>query len=94
MNDTSTIKENKTDSKARHVPLYKCLLHNDDYNVMKRVASVLCKVFGFNWNESVQIMIEAHNTGVALCKVEVFEQAEFHSEQLNSYGLISTIEPA
>ena len=91
--DCGTERKNKTDEKTRHVPMYKCLLHNDDHNTMEHVAAVVQKVFAFNMLDSIAIMKEAHKTGIALCKVEVFEQAEFHCEQMQSYGLVASFEP-
>jgi ATP-dependent Clp protease adapter protein ClpS len=38
-------------------------------------------------------MMEAHKNGMALCIVEPLEKAEHHRDQLNSFSLISTIEP-
>jgi len=75
------------------VPLYKVLLHNDDYNIMDHVIKALMRVFNFEFNKCQRIMMEAHQKGVALCSVEPLEQAEHHRDQLASCSLISTIEP-
>lgn len=93
----------KTLSKSRpsHVPnetiqlpLYKVLLHNDDLNTMDHVVQSLMRVFKFHQRRCEQIMMEAHNHGTAVCAVEPLEQAELHRDQLRSYSLIATIEPA
>lgn len=76
-----------------HLPLYKVLLHNDDVNTMEHVLVVLIKVFRFNQARAARIMLEAHRTGMALCSVEPFEQAELHRDQLASFSLIATLEP-
>lgn len=91
--DCEIEKEDKTDTKNKFVPMYKCLLHNDDFNTMEHVINVLFKVFAFNVQEAYETMKEAHETGIALCRIEVFEQAEFHADQMKSYGLVSSIEP-
>jgi ATP-dependent Clp protease adaptor protein ClpS len=75
------------------MPRYKVLLHNDDANSMEHVVKSLHKVFRFDEQESVRIMIEAHNNGLALCTVEPLEQAEHHRDQLLSLSLVATIEP-
>jgi len=72
---------------------YKVLLHNDDVNTMEHVLKALRKVFNFDEQECVRIMIEAHNNGLALCTVEPLEQAEHHRDQLLSFSLVATIEP-
>jgi ATP-dependent Clp protease adaptor protein ClpS len=76
-----------------YLPLYKVLLHNDDRNTMEHVVRVLMQVFRFERPECERIMLEAHNTGVALCVVEPLEQAELHRDQLQSFSLTATIEP-
>ncbi|NTW65767.1 MAG: ATP-dependent Clp protease adaptor ClpS [Nitrospirae bacterium] len=75
------------------MPRYKVLLHNDDVNTMEHVLEALRKVFNFEDQECVRIMIEAHNNGMALCTVEPLEQAEHHRDQLISFSLVATIEP-
>ena len=83
--------ELNTDTKL--CPQYKVLLHNDDHNDMYFVMACLMKVFSFSPEKSFGIMREAHEQGLALCKVEPKEHAEFHQEQLQSFGLTVTIEP-
>ena len=75
------------------MPRFKVLLHNDDVNSMEHVVMSLRKVFRFDEQECVRIMIEAHNNGLALCIVEPLEQAEHHRDQLISLSLVATIEP-
>jgi ATP-dependent Clp protease adaptor protein ClpS len=82
-----------TDREKIVMPRYKVLLHNDDVNSMEHVLKALRKVFNFEEQECVRIMIEAHNNGLALCIIEPLEQAEHHRDQLISLSLVATIEP-
>jgi ATP-dependent Clp protease adaptor protein ClpS len=75
------------------IPRYKVLLHNDDVNSMEHVVHALRKVFKFELEVCVRIMLEAHDQGVALCTIEPLEQAELHRDQLLSLSLVATIEP-
>jgi len=75
------------------MPLYKVLLHNDDHNTMEHVIKALRRVFKFELQVCERIMMEAHQNGLALCTVESLEKAEHHRDQLNSFSLLSTIEP-
>ena len=77
---------------AAHIPLYKVLLHNDDVNTMDHVVNALMQVFKFDPQTCVQIMLEAHRNGNALCATEPLEQAELHRDQLISFSLVATIE--
>ncbi len=90
---TETIELRSTARKL--APRYRVLLHNDDHNSMEYVVQALIKtVPGLTQPQAVDIMMEAHNAGVALVITCVQEHAEFYCETLTSLGLSSTIEPA
>ncbi len=78
----------------KYMPMYRVLLHNDDFNSMERVVEVLIKTIpGMQPSQATDIMLEAHNNGMAVVIVVPLEHAEFYCEQLKMYGLTSTIEP-
>ena len=75
-------------------PRYKVLLHNDDFNPMEYVVQVLLQTIpNLTQPQAVNIMMEAHNSGLALVIVCALEHAEFYCETLKNNGLTSTIEP-
>ena len=75
-------------------PRYRVLLHNDDFNSMEFVVETLVKtVPSLTIPQAVDIMMQAHNSGVALVITCAFEHAEFYCERLQAHGLTSTIEP-
>ncbi|MGL5080320.1 MAG: ATP-dependent Clp protease adapter ClpS [Microcoleaceae cyanobacterium] len=75
-------------------PLYRVLLHNDDFNTMEYVVQTLIQtVPGLTQPQAVSIMMEAHTNGLALVITCAQEHAEFYCETLNNHGLTSTIEP-
>jgi ATP-dependent Clp protease adaptor protein ClpS len=87
-----TIEQRSTARK--HAPRYRVLLHNDDYNSMEYVVMVLLKtVASLTQPQAVNIMMEAHHSGVALVITCAQEHAEFYSETLKAHGLTSSIEP-
>lgn len=87
-----TIEKRSTTRKI--APRYRVLLHNDDFNSMEYVVETLLKtVSSLTQPQAVSIMMEAHNSGIALVITCAQEHAEFYSETLNNHGLISTIEP-
>jgi ATP-dependent Clp protease adaptor protein ClpS len=81
------------DRSTIHLPLFKVLLHNDDHNSMEHVITALLRVFHFDFKICEQIMMEAHQKGIALCTIEPLEKAEYHRDRLISCSLTSTIEP-
>lgn len=75
-------------------PRYRVLLHNDDFNSMEYVVQVLLTtVPSLTQAQAVNIMMEAHQNGLALVITCAQEHAEFYCETLKNHGLTSTIEP-
>lgn len=90
----STDLQELTKSRQQLMPKYKVLLHNDDVNSCDYVVACLLKTVNtLNVKQAIEIMFEAHNTGLALVTVVPLEIAEFYKENLVSFGLTSTIEP-
>ena len=57
-------------------PLFKVLLHNDNYTTMEFVVYVLVEVFGKGEADAFRIMLAVHNDGVGIAGVYPFEIAE------------------
>lgn len=75
-------------------PRYRVLLHNDDFNSMEYVVqTLLATVASLTQPQAVNIMMEAHNSGIALVITCSQEHAEFYCETLKNHGLTSTMEP-
>ena len=62
--------------KVKEPPLYKVLLHNDDYTTMEFVIEVLISVFHKHVEEATRIMLNVHKRGVGTCGTYPFEVAE------------------
>jgi len=68
--------DSKTRDKVAEPPMYRVLLHNDDYTTMEFVVQILLLVFNKTLEESTRIMLNIHRKGIGLCGVYTYETAE------------------
>jgi len=66
----------ETEKKLKKPPLYKVLLHNDDYTTKEFVVQILQYVFHKEHTEAVQIMLHVHKKGIGVAGVYTYEVAE------------------
>ncbi|WP_294958444.1 ATP-dependent Clp protease adaptor ClpS [Sulfurovum sp.] len=78
--------------------MFRVLLHNDDYTSMDFVVEILTGIFHKTPEEAVQIMLQVHEKGKAVCGIYSFEIAQTKAEQVkqlakkNEFPLLATIE--
>jgi ATP-dependent Clp protease adaptor protein ClpS len=86
--------------KTKKPPLYKVLLHNDDYTTTEFVVYILMKYFQKSETQATEIMLSVHNNGMGTAGVYTYEIAESKVMQVteearrNEYPLRSTLEQA
>ena len=73
---TITRTRTKTERKLKKPPLYKVLLHNDNYTTREFVVAVLKEVFHQSESDAVRIMLHVHHNGVGVAGVYTYEVAE------------------
>ena len=84
--------------KLKKPPLYRVLLHNDDYTTMEFVVYVLSAVFQKSDWEALRIMLQVHQQGIGVAGVYTFEVAEMKAERVTQlaraaeYPLLCTLE--
>ncbi|MEN8190747.1 MAG: ATP-dependent Clp protease adapter ClpS [Thermodesulfobacteriota bacterium] len=64
-------------------PLYKVLLHNDDYTSMEFVVAVLENVFNKSIAEATKIMMNVHQQGTGVAGVYTREVCETKIDQVH-----------
>jgi ATP-dependent Clp protease adaptor protein ClpS len=67
--------------KVDQPPLYKVLLHNDDYTTMDFVVWVLQSIFGMPEEQAIQVMLNVHVQGVGVAGIYTYEIAEMKVEK-------------
>ena len=55
---------------------YKVVLLNDDYSTQDFVIEVLQKIFGKNTEDSINLMLQIHNSGRGVCGIYPYDIAE------------------
>ena len=56
--------------------MYKVLLLNDDYTPMDFVIEILMDIFGKDESEAIDLMLNVHEKGKAVCGIYVYDIAE------------------
>jgi ATP-dependent Clp protease adaptor protein ClpS len=79
-------------------PLFRVLLHNDDFTTMEFVIEVLRRVFGKSEAEAFRVMWAVHTQGVGCAGVYTYEVAEMKVERVTQmaraqeFPLLCTVE--
>ena len=88
----------ETQKQVKKPPLYKVLLHNDDYTTMEFVVYILRTVFHKAESDAVRIMLAVHQQGVGVAGVYTYEIAEVKVDKVtefaraNEFPLLCTLE--
>lgn len=88
----------ESEIKLEKPPLFKVLLHNDDFTTMEFVVYVLRTVFHKNEIEAFSIMMNVHRKGVGVAGVYTYEIANMKAEKClnlaraHEYPLLCTVE--
>ena len=64
------------DQQTQEPPLYRVLLHNDNYTTMAFVIEILMGVFKRNLTDATRIMMNVHRKGIGVCGAYPYEIAE------------------
>lgn len=70
------------------------IVWNDPINLMSYVVFVFMRVLGFTREKATKHMLEVHRRGKSVVTTETREKAELYQQQIQSFGLSVTIEPA
>ncbi len=66
----------ESEEKTEEPPLFKVLLHNDDYTTMDFVVHVLQTIFNMTEDQAIQVMLNVHVKGIGIAGTYTYEVAE------------------
>jgi len=66
----------EAEEKTEKPPLFKVLLHNDDYTTMDFVVHVLESIFNMPEDQAFRVMLNVHVQGIGIAGVYTYEIAE------------------
>ncbi len=72
--------------RLKRPPLYKVVMHNDDYTPMEFVVEILESFFGMDRERATHVMLTVHTKGKAVCGVYSRDVAETKAAQVNQYA--------
>jgi ATP-dependent Clp protease adaptor protein ClpS len=84
--------------KLKKPPLFRVLLHNDDFTTMEFVVEVLTRVFGKSETDAFHVMWAVHTQGLGVAGVYTYEIAEMKVEKVTQmaraqeFPLLCTVE--
>lgn len=96
--DTGVVADPK--QAVKRPPLYKVLLHNDDFTTMDFVVYILESVFYKDETDAVKIMLAVHQQGIGVAGVYTYEIAEAKVDKVaqlakaHDFPLLCTLEEA
>ncbi len=75
--------KSETEQEVREPPMYRVVLHNDDYTTMEFVVELLMHIFNKNVEEATRIMLNVHRNGKGVCGIYTYEVAETKVEMVH-----------
>jgi ATP-dependent Clp protease adaptor protein ClpS len=78
--------EQKTRQRVEPPPMYRVVLHNDDYTPMDFVIDVLSRFFNLQYEQATEIMLKVHYEGKGICGTFTAEIAETKVQQVMQYA--------
>lgn len=85
-------------TKTRLPPMYKVIMHNDDYTPMDFVVEMLKGIFRMQHEDAISVMLQIHHQGCGLCGIFTRDVAEtkielvMHRAHEHEYPLQCTLE--
>jgi ATP-dependent Clp protease adaptor protein ClpS len=96
--EPGVVTQTRPEQQTKKPPLFRVLLHNDDYTTMEFVVWILQSVFHHDETTATQIMLHVHKNGIGVAGVYTHDIAETRAAKVESlartheFPLRSTVE--
>jgi ATP-dependent Clp protease adaptor protein ClpS len=87
--DIATDEQTRIRKRVQEPPMYRVLLHNDDYTTMEFVIEILIVVFKRSMEDATHIMLDVHRNGIGICGTYPYEVAETKVESVEVLARMS-----
>lgn len=86
--DTQIVTKRRTTTKptSQPLPVYKLILHNDDYNTFPFVIRILVQVVPCSTIKATWLALQAHCSGCSIIWTGCLELAELKADQIKTFG--------
>lgn len=97
--DLGVVIKPKSEQKLARPPMWKVVLHNDDYTTQEFVVAILRGIFHRSEEEAVTIMLHVHRNGIGIAGIYPYDVAETKVERVRAlarereFPLLCTMEP-
>lgn len=81
-----TRKRHGLSPQSQKLPIYKLILHNDNYNTFGFVIKILVQVVPCSTMKATWLALQAHCTGRTIIWSGSLEVAELKADQIKSFG--------
>jgi ATP-dependent Clp protease adaptor protein ClpS len=83
-NEPGVVTQTRPEQRTKKPPLFRVLLHNDDYTTMEFVVWILQTVFHHDETSATRIMLHIHQNGIGVAGIYTYEIAETRAARVEA----------
>jgi ATP-dependent Clp protease adaptor protein ClpS len=82
--EPGVVTQTRPQERTKKPPLYRVLLHNDDYTTMEFVVWILETIFHHDETSATRIMLHIHRNGIGVAGIYTHEIAETRAAKVEA----------
>ena len=92
MTEPGVLEQEAVETQTRLATPWNVIVHDDPITLMVYVTMAFQRIFGYDYNKAVRLMMEVHTEGRSVVWTGPREQAETYVQKLHSHQLLATLE--